>query len=236
MLRRTYWFKKLSPVDDSNSSNFESPGERVPFEEAAGNANLVSSLLEDGRHMPVLDIDVPHKLVPSTTPGHSHLYINVSMDWGDYHHLLTVLQAKGIIEKGFVDSSLHKKMTQVRLPHIRKPSFLDSISHILSKYLFEYQTHSGTWTLKPEFTQVSLTCPWCAGSGKYQEIVYLNDKEQESVVKECPGCEGLGRYEDTVHVEIPTEYILQLTNLIIEYVNKKTAANLDKGKEGYNWL
>ena len=56
-------------------------------------ANVVSSLqsgTEPGsraQHYPVLDLDLPAVLVPSSTPGHSHLYIDLPIpdDIGDHH-------------------------------------------------------------------------------------------------------------------------------------------------------
>ena len=51
------------------------------------NATLVSSKIDvPGMdiHMPVLDFDVEAHLVPSSTPGHSHLYINHAVPWEKY--------------------------------------------------------------------------------------------------------------------------------------------------------
>lgn len=42
--------------------------------------HLISSYLHGSKlHAPILDIDVPVDLVPSTTPGHSHLYIDFTV-------------------------------------------------------------------------------------------------------------------------------------------------------------
>jgi hypothetical protein len=61
-----------------------------------GDAQVVSSEIYDtDRHAPVLDIDVPAYLVPSSTPGHSHLYI-------------------------YVKASIRRRHTAVRVPWLKK--------------------------------------------------------------------------------------------------------------------
>lgn len=75
----------------------------------------------DVMHRPVLDIDIPIKVVPSSTPGHSHLFIDVAMTWEDYEKLLWALAAAGIVEEGYVHASVRRGHTSVRLPHVRKP-------------------------------------------------------------------------------------------------------------------
>jgi hypothetical protein len=64
----------------------------------AGYGNTTSSLLTDGRHAPVIDLDVPARLIPSRTPGHSHLYLDVPMSWAQYSALLHALAGAGVIE------------------------------------------------------------------------------------------------------------------------------------------
>src|SRR5256885_2546643 len=71
-------------------------------------------------HLPVIDIDLPVYAVPSTTPGHSHLYIDKLLVWDDYVKLLLVLADVGIVEPGFVSASESRGFTSVRLPWVRK--------------------------------------------------------------------------------------------------------------------
>lgn len=85
-------------------------------------AEVVTSWLVGSKlHGPVLDIDIPHALVPSTTPGHAHLYLDVKMSWRKYKRVLRALAAAGIIEKGYVKASLRRKHTAVRVPWLAKP-------------------------------------------------------------------------------------------------------------------
>lgn len=84
-------------------------------------AEVVSShIAHSNLHAPVLDLDVPHVLVPSTTPGHAHLYLDVPMTWRRYKRLLRALARAGVVEKGYVKASLRRKHTAVRVPWLRK--------------------------------------------------------------------------------------------------------------------
>jgi hypothetical protein len=73
-------------------------------------------------HKPVLDIDVPAMLVPSSTPGHSHLYIDRLVTWDSYAALLKAIAAAGVIQFGYMHASLRCEGTWVRTPWTRKGS------------------------------------------------------------------------------------------------------------------
>jgi hypothetical protein len=86
-------------------------------------ANVVSSHfggVNSEYHRPVLDIDFPAALVPSTTPGHFHLYLDKVLTWEEYEKLLNVLAEVGIIERGYRNVSVERRHTAVRVPWIRK--------------------------------------------------------------------------------------------------------------------
>lgn len=87
-----------------------------------GEAELVGSLCHDGKHRPVLDIDFPCYVIPSTTPGHFHLYLDPpdGMPWPAYEVLLEALARCGIIEKGFALASIDRAVSTVRLPWVHK--------------------------------------------------------------------------------------------------------------------
>jgi hypothetical protein len=72
------------------------------------------------RHRPILDIDMPVTVIPSSTPGHGHLYIDKLLTWGQYKRLLDVLAEVGIIEHGYLNASIERGFTAVRLPWIKK--------------------------------------------------------------------------------------------------------------------
>lgn len=71
-------------------------------------------------HAVLLDLDVPAYLVPSTRPGHSHLYIDVHVEEERYFELLDLLAKCGVIENGYADASKKKGGTFLRLPWIKK--------------------------------------------------------------------------------------------------------------------
>lgn len=85
------------------------------------NANLISSQVAGTLdHKPVLDIDLPCKLISSTHAGHHHLYIDKAMSWDQYKKLLDVLSDCGIIQKGYRNASHARGFSSVRLPWIKK--------------------------------------------------------------------------------------------------------------------
>jgi hypothetical protein len=90
-------------------------------------ANAISSaLVEEGkswrdrRHTIALDIDHRVRVVPSSTEGHSHLYIDVPLEWEQYEKLLKVLAEIGVVEEGYVGASIRRRATHLRLPWVRK--------------------------------------------------------------------------------------------------------------------
>lgn len=84
-------------------------------------ANLPAG--HEPRHAIVLDIDHPSWLIPSTTPNHYHLYIDVpgGVDESSYFALLDLLGRFGIIERGYAKVSMNRGYTSVRFPWIEKP-------------------------------------------------------------------------------------------------------------------
>jgi len=71
-------------------------------------------------HKPVLDIDMPVKIFPSSTEGHFHLFIDKEMSWEDYCKLMNVMAEVGILEQGYVNASIARGCSAVRLPWIKK--------------------------------------------------------------------------------------------------------------------
>lgn len=132
----TQWFRweKLEvPPSTEEDGLYISPEVRTSV--PAGEGNLVSSLTGHDKngndlgdafdyyrstHKPVLDVDLPCALVPSTTPGHFHLYIDKEMPWNDYIQLLDILAWLGIVEPGYVNAAKSRGATFVRAPGVKK--------------------------------------------------------------------------------------------------------------------
>lgn len=83
-------------------------------------ANLVGSVCADGQHMPALHIDVPCQLLPSSTDGHHHLYIDKPMSKQTYRKLLEALIEAGIVEANHLKHFDRNGMTALRLPGAKK--------------------------------------------------------------------------------------------------------------------
>ncbi len=108
---RTFWTTMTGFLRDGYGDD-----DRDCKQVSRNKAILVSSLCEDGNHSPVLDIDFGAQLIPSSTPGHFHLYFDKKMSWNKYRRLLEALYEAGIIQRGFYESSLERKQTMVLLP------------------------------------------------------------------------------------------------------------------------
>ena len=81
---------------------------------------IISRIGDTNRHKPVLDIDFPAHLQPSSTPGHYHLYLDKELTWDKYQRLIVALADAGIIEDGYASASMARKYTATRLPWIKK--------------------------------------------------------------------------------------------------------------------
>lgn len=90
-------------------------------------AQVITSSVEypepTGLHKPVLDIDFPAQLIPSTTPGHFHLYLDKEITWEKYRALLRALADAGVIEQGYCDASIARGYSAVRLPWVPKEEY-----------------------------------------------------------------------------------------------------------------
>jgi len=95
-------------------------------EDVPQNSNLIGSHCgtysygKERMHRPMLDLDFPAKLVPSTTPGHSHLYIDVAVHEVAYEKMLSAMVDAGLIQYGFYQSFLRNRQTTLRLPGVKK--------------------------------------------------------------------------------------------------------------------
>ncbi|MGH7793070.1 MAG: hypothetical protein ACREOB_12220, partial [Thermodesulfobacteriota bacterium] len=96
-----------------------------PIENDIEKAELITSEVrgKPGIHAPVLDIDYPLIVIPSSTPGHNHLYIEKEIREPEYMALLAVLGAVGIVEPGYASVSQTRRWSAVRLSWIMKKRY-----------------------------------------------------------------------------------------------------------------
>lgn len=71
-------------------------------------------------HRPILDIDFGAALIPSSTEGHFHLYLDKPMTWKNYKRLLNVMSEVGVIEPGYARASIERGYSSTRLPWVKK--------------------------------------------------------------------------------------------------------------------
>lgn len=95
-----------------------------------GKAGNYSWMTEEPLHRPIIDLDFPAALIPSTTPGHFHLYIDKEMPWSTYQTLLSALAEAGLIEPGYRDASVARQFTSVRMPSVKKEP---AVAEVLAK-------------------------------------------------------------------------------------------------------
>lgn len=108
-------YTTVTPVSDSP---YEEDPERLPA--THDNAVLVGSKLPNGNHMPVIDLDLPCTLVPSSTPGHFHLYINKEMTFGQMLNMLQMMTDAGVVQPGFNRFSRERGQAFVRYPGVTR--------------------------------------------------------------------------------------------------------------------
>lgn len=85
-------------------------------------ANILTSEAQGrpGIHKFMIDVDLPVVVMPSSTPGHWHLYIDVDIEWERYVALLRALAEAGVIEVGYARASIKRGYTSLRPPWIAK--------------------------------------------------------------------------------------------------------------------
>lgn len=84
--------------------------------------NIITSLIADKltHHKVIIDLDLPAKLIPSSTPGHFHLYVDHEIPFDSYFELLAAMEKCGLIEKGYLGAAKSHGFTGVRLPWVKK--------------------------------------------------------------------------------------------------------------------
>lgn len=82
--------------------------------------NLVCSLTSDGKQKAIIDLDFDFWVAPSSTPGHSHLYLNTPISKIRWVALMVALRLAKAVEPGYFVWSLRRGANFVRLPGVAK--------------------------------------------------------------------------------------------------------------------
>lgn len=117
---RVVWLSNLKPGPDEPLAlsllKYRMSEDRWPDE----TGNLVSSHLKNSKlHAPIIDLDINHAYVESTTEGHAHLYLPAMSKWRMYI-LLWGLRVGGVIEMGNFWWTIRRGGTFVRKPGVLK--------------------------------------------------------------------------------------------------------------------
>lgn len=134
--------QRLAWTDFAGHGYDSEESEPLHMDSPVGMANLVTSLAADIRtdmsnahlgeptHRLVLDIDHPVHVVPSTTPGHFHLYIDHPIKATAYWKLVAAMVDAGLVEPGYLGASERRGFTCVRPPWVRKEDvpYVDSVT------------------------------------------------------------------------------------------------------------
>lgn len=83
-------------------------------------APTASGLIAPNYHWPVIDIDHVIHVEQSSTPGHSHLYIDKALTLEQYVTLLQAMCDVGLVEQGYVDATRKRRHGTLRLPGVFK--------------------------------------------------------------------------------------------------------------------
>lgn len=84
------------------------------------NPNGVSSKTQDGKQMPIIDLDFDHYYEKSTSSGHGHLYLNRPISNFRWFVLMCALRYAGVIELGYFLWSIRRGHNQLRYPGVKK--------------------------------------------------------------------------------------------------------------------
>ncbi len=92
-------------------------------------AQVITSRVDvvgEATHKLIIDLDLPAQLIPSSTPGHFHLYVDKEIPDAAWQTLMYALAAAGLIEPGYMRASIARGFTAVRLPWVKKPDATES--------------------------------------------------------------------------------------------------------------
>jgi hypothetical protein len=114
-------YYKIPKLNDSGTS--PENDEREPCTKAE--ANLICSEVKgdfwgSDTHFPVIDIDLPCRLIPSSTPGHFHLYIDSPIDGEKYRNMLDAMAEAGVVQEFYAKAAHLRGATFVRPTWVKK--------------------------------------------------------------------------------------------------------------------
>jgi hypothetical protein len=128
---------KVKEFGTTSEDGFADDGKPDSEPAELGDANIITSLVKpttargglgetlvlngESRHIVAVDIDWPAHLIPSSTPGHHHLYVEIPavpteayLDWLDASVKI------GLVQQGYADAARARGRSDLRLPWVAK--------------------------------------------------------------------------------------------------------------------
>jgi len=123
-LRNNILYNKKVFAEDSDDPESWDEIEEVSRTENLEEATVVSSQWYAGSkinlHKLFLDLDCEHVYVPSSTPAHGHLMINVDLTYDDLYDLVKMLVKLDILGPGSLAQLRQREANTLRLPWVKK--------------------------------------------------------------------------------------------------------------------
>jgi hypothetical protein len=206
-----YFKVDFHTIDDS--AELEQPESR-PEADLAEATTWSSELLDEhgkrtGWHTVMLDIDHPARLVPSSRPGHYHLYIDHPMPQGDYFKLLEVMVEVGLVQEGYRNASVARGGTHLRLPWVKK-------KHVNVKDVHKHPAGA----IVVEFDDAPSPDAFAVAPGTDVEAL-VDRADSIDQTREAEAAERLERARTTLNSHDPAELTWDVEEYRVEYVDGK---------------
>lgn len=95
---------------------YENAVAKMGTEYELGLCSAANGALGANKHVPMFDLDVPAYLIPSSTPGHSHLYIDAAITTEQYARILEALCSAGLVQVAWAEKVGRPHGTLLRAP------------------------------------------------------------------------------------------------------------------------
>ena len=135
-LKHNFLYNTDISADDSEDPTSWTNLNELDRVENLDEANIVTSKWYESRvgnvsmHKLFLDLDIEHLYVPSSTPGHGHLMINVDLDEKDLKELVALLVKLNVLSPGSLGQLVTRGANSLRLPWIKKAEYQDPMEWV----------------------------------------------------------------------------------------------------------
>lgn len=130
--RRMFWTPEPLSANSEDDGYTQLHADMRPADHHT--ATIVTSRVEDSTmHMPLIDLDLPCMLLPSSQPGHFHLYIEKQMAWDKFVAILEALEDAGVVGPGYLKYTKKRGYATVRYPGVTKQNEAERIRETMAE-------------------------------------------------------------------------------------------------------